>query len=296
MAERNELGSAIRAWRERVAPAEAGLPDGGGRRVPGLRREELALLAGISVDYLVRLEQGRSQRPSSQILAALARALFLDGGERELLYRSAGVVPPPMGEVPRELPRGVRVMIDRMDDTPVAVFSAAWDMVESNHLWVQLFGVHDGNSPGRAANLIWQQFATDTRAGRGPRSTVIRDAAQSDAFERELVSDLRRAADRYPDDRIVAELVAALRERSERFTELWLRFETVTHSEVRKTMLHNELGPITFDCDVLSVNGSDLRVVLYTAATGSPDEAALEILRDRARRHDAESKSRTPAL
>jgi hypothetical protein len=110
------------------------------------------------------------------------------------------------------------------------------------------------------------------------------------------VSDLRRAADRYPDDRIVAELVAALRERSERFTELWLRFETVTHSEVRKTMLHNELGPITFDCDVLSVNGSDLRVVLYTAATGSPDEAALEILRDRARRHDAESKSRTPAL
>ena len=107
-----------------MTPERAGLPGGGDRRVAGLRREELALLAGISVDYLVRLEQGRAVNPSGQVLAALSRSLQLEPSDRELMYRLAGAVPPPSGTVPREVPRGVQRMIDRMADSPVAVVTA----------------------------------------------------------------------------------------------------------------------------------------------------------------------------
>jgi transcriptional regulator with XRE-family HTH domain len=281
MAANTDLGDAIRAWRERLTPGEAGLPIDGDRRVPGLRREELALTAGISVDYLVRLEQGRSSRPSPQVLASLARALHLDHGERELLYRAAGATPPPSGEVPREVPRGIRVMIDRMSDTPIAVFSAAWDLVECNALWEGLFG-SDPQDPGAPRNLAWWHFGAaiagppDSRQG----PTVIRDADETDSFEREIVSDLRRAADRYPDDRAVAELVEALREANPRFAELWSRFEAAPRSPGRKTVLHHDLGPITFEGDVLSVDGSDLRVVICTADPETPDGDAFDALRE----------------
>jgi transcriptional regulator with XRE-family HTH domain len=268
-----QLGAALRAWRERVTPADVGLPAGGDRRVPGLRREELALLVGISVDYLVRLEQGRSRGPSAQVLAALARALLLSPGERALLYRLAGVAPPPSGTVPRTIPRGVQLMIDRMADTPLAVFTAAWDTVQWNGLWSRLLG-DPGAADARARNLIWRHFA----AGAAP-SRVIRDATQQDAFEREMVADLRRAAQRYPDDRAVAELTAALLEQNTRFAELWNRYETVPATPARKTVGHPELGPITLDCDVLTIDGSDLRIVLYSAAPGTPESELLDRLR-----------------
>ncbi|GAA4167840.1 helix-turn-helix transcriptional regulator [Gryllotalpicola koreensis] len=272
-----ELGAALRAWRERVTPVEAGLPSGGDRRVPGLRREELALLVGISVDYLIRLEQGRATNPSPQVLGALARALRLGSGERELLYRLAGAVPPPSGSVPRGVPRGVQLMIDRMSDTPLTVFTAAWDTVQWNPLWAELLG-DPAALDARARNLIWRYFATEQVSG----SRVERDAAQADAFEREMVADLRRAADRYPDDRAVAELAAALREVNPRFAELWSRYEAAPNSPSRKTVVHPELGPITLDCDVLTIDGSDLRIVLYSAEPGTRDAELLDELRARA--------------
>ena len=277
MANRTELGSALRAWRERISPAEAGLPAGGDRRVAGLRREEVALLVGISVDYLVRLEQGRAANPSAQVLGALARALRLSAGDRELLYRLAGVVAPPSGSVPREVPRGVQLMIDRMSDTPLAVFTAAWDTVQWNPLWGELLG-DPARVDSRARNLIWRYFTGCTFAHE---SRVDRDAAHTDAFEREIVADLRRAADRYPDDRAVAELVDALRETNPRFAELWIRYETVPSGPSRKRVVHPELGPITLDCDALTIEGGDLRIVLYSAAPGTRDAELLDVLRDR---------------
>ena len=96
----DEFAGVLRAWRERVSPAEAGLPAGPGRRTAGLRREELSTLAGISVDYIVRLEQGRARNPSPQLLRALAVALRLTDQERDHLYRVAGAAPPPPGVVP----------------------------------------------------------------------------------------------------------------------------------------------------------------------------------------------------
>jgi MmyB-like transcription regulator ligand binding domain/Helix-turn-helix domain len=172
------------------------------------------------VDYLIRLEQGRSQHPSAQIIAALARALRLDDGERAILYRSAGVVPPSSGSVPRETPRGVQLMLDRLADTPIAVFSAAWDLLESNALWNELF---DQGAPqtGRPRNLVWQQFTAGRPTGTSNLGAVIRSDAEVIAFERELVSDLRRAHERYPDDRALAELISTLQRDSSRFARLW---------------------------------------------------------------------------
>lgn len=240
----------------------------------GLRREELSLLVGVSVDYLARLEQGRALNPSTQVLDALARALQLETGQLELLYRLAGTVPPPGGEVPSTVPRGVQLMIDRMSDTPLAVFTAAWDPVQWNELWVELLG-DPGGMHGRARNLIWRHFA-----GTITHSRVSRDAAHQDAFEREMVADLRRAAERYPDDRAVTEMAAALREENPRFAELWTRYETAPDSPGRKTVAHPELGPLTLDCDVLTIEGSDLRIIiLYSAEPCTHDAELLDRLR-----------------
>lgn len=248
----------MRAWRERATPAQAGIVPGGDRRVPGLRREELALLAGISVDYLVRLEQGRAANPSVQVLGAFARALQLSAGERDMLYRLGGAVPPPRGAMPRVVPRGVQLMIDRMSDTPLAVYTAAWDIVQWNHLWADLMG-DLALLDERDRNLVWRHFA-----GQSP-TRVVRDAAHTEDFEREMVADLRRAAERYPDDRTVTDLIDALRQVSPSFVERWSRYETAPPSPSRKTVLHPELGLTTYDCDVLILDGSDLRIVLYSA-------------------------------
>lgn len=148
-----------------------------------------------------------------------------------------------------------------------------------NGLWAELLG-DPAALDTRARNLIWRYFTGggDTAA---ESSRVERDAAHADTFEREMVADLRRAADRYPDDRAAAELTAALREANPRFAELWSRYEAVPNSPSRKTVVHPELGPITLDCDVLTIDGSDLRIVLYSAVPGSRDEELLDRLRSR---------------
>lgn len=275
MSKSTELGDAIRVWRARLSPADLDLPVAGQRRVPGLRREELALVAGISADYLVRIEQGRSSRPSSQVLASLARALRLNAGERELLYRAAGSAPPPGGEVPRDVPYGIRLMLDRLPDAPVAVFSAAWDLIEANALWRELFDA-GAEADDASRNLIWRHFAED------PDGTVVRAPEAAAAFEREIVADLRRAADRYPDDRAVSELVDALRDDHPRFAELWSLYQVAGRAPGRKTVRHPDLGPITFDGHVLSVEGDDLRIVLCSAQPGTPDARAFAELHRRA--------------
>ncbi|MDT0270788.1 helix-turn-helix transcriptional regulator [Streptomyces sp. DSM 44915] len=272
-----ELGTALRAWRGRVGPADVGLPAGGDRRVPGLRREELAVLAGISVDYLVQLEQGRAGNPSPQVLGAFARTLRLNPVDRELLYRMAGSVVPPSGSVPREVPPGVQRMIDRMSDTPLAVFTAAWDAVQWNPLWGELFG-SPAEELARPGNLIRDHFTATPPAGG---SRVERDAAHAAAFERMMVSDLRRAADRYPDDRAVVELIGGLREANPRFAELWARYETVPIGRSRKTVVHAELGEILLDCDILTIERADLHIVLNWAAQNTPAAEKLDVLRER---------------
>ncbi|MFE2358278.1 helix-turn-helix transcriptional regulator [Streptomyces parvulus] len=277
MTTHTELGPALRAWRERIGPAAVGLPTAGNRRVPGLRREELAVLAGISVDYLVQLEQGRAKNPSPQVLAAFAQTLRLNAVDRELLYRLAGAVVPPSGTVPREVPPGVQRMIDRMNDTPLAVFTASWDIVQSNPLWAELFGSPVA-ADARASNLIWGHFAAPPAPGT---SRIERGAAHADAFERMMVSDLRRAADRYPDDRAVTELINGLRETNPRFADLWTRYETLPMGRSHKTVVHPELGAIVLDCDIMTIERADLHIVLNWAAPDTDAAEKLTLLRDR---------------
>ncbi|MFC7616709.1 helix-turn-helix domain-containing protein [Actinokineospora soli] len=265
------FGAAVKAMRGRLSPRDAGLPAGTGRRAPGLRREELARLAGISVDYLVRLEQGRATAPSAQVVAAVARALQARRPERDHLFRLAGLLPPPDGLVGDHVPPGVARIVARMGEAALAVFAADWSVITWNPLWAALLG-----EPGER-NLLRVVFGSQALVATGA------------GFEAALVADLRRTAARYPRDPRVAELVADLRRGSARFAELWASGAVGEHASDRKTVDHSAVGPIELDCDVLTVPGDDLRVVVYTAASGTPDAEALASLSRSARSGSAGS-------
>ncbi|MFJ3224669.1 helix-turn-helix transcriptional regulator [Streptomyces sp. NPDC086783] len=265
-----EFGQAVRRWRDRVSPESAGLPAGGQRRAAGLRREELALLAGISVDYVTRLEQGRASHPSAQVVAALARALRLSDTERSHLFRLAGLAPPGPETVPGHLTPSVQRMLDRLTGTPVAVYDAAWTLLVANAAYAALMGDVSGLR-GHQRNGVWRNFL-------GPGSRVRHTPDERRAFEAALVADLRAAADRYPADPGLGRLVGELRSGSARFAELWDSGAVGHHRAARKTIDHPQTGALTLDCDVLTVAGSDLRIMVYTAEPGTPDAERLALL------------------
>ncbi|HEX4062664.1 MAG TPA: helix-turn-helix transcriptional regulator [Streptosporangiaceae bacterium] len=270
---RDDLGTTLRAWRDRLAPSAAGLAPGGARRSPGLRREELAALAGISVDYLVRLEQGRAASPSPQVLASLARALRLTPGERDHLYRQGGQAPPSRTTISAHIPPGVQRLIDRLGDAAVAVYDAAWTLIVWNPTWAALMG--DPSSwVGRDRNLIWRYFTRPSEAA----SRVVHAPEEAPDFERSMAADLRDAAGRYPDDAGLHGLIADLRRSSPRFAEVWQEHRVGSRHADRKTVRHPEAGPITLDCDVLTVTGSDLRIIVYTADPASADASKLALI------------------
>jgi transcriptional regulator with XRE-family HTH domain len=265
-----ELGVALHRWRDRVSPATVGLPTGGPRRALGLRREELAQLAGISVDYIVRLEQGRATAPSAAILTALCRALRLSAPEREHLFLLAGQAPPSAGRISVHLPPSVQRLLDQLDATPVSVFDASWTLITWNRLWAALLG-EPPPARGRERNVLWSHFT-------GAPSRVSHTAEQEAQFEAAMVADLRSATARYPADGDLRSLVAELRGASTRFADLWETHAVGVHETDTKTIHHPDVGPLTLDCDVLSVPGSDLRIVAYTAAPGTDTAAKLRLL------------------
>ncbi|HEV7964870.1 MAG TPA: helix-turn-helix transcriptional regulator [Actinoplanes sp.] len=265
-----EFGAAVKRWRDRVAPVDAGLPAGGRRRAAGLRREELAMLAGISVDYVTRLEQGRATSPSAQVVEALARALRLGSEEREHLFRLAGLMPPGRGTVPTHVTPSVQRLLDRLAGTPVAVHDAAWNLLVANRLWTALMGDHS-TWRGFDRNIIWRHF-------RSSGSRVVQPPASAAAFQTAMVADLRIATGRFPADARLARMIAELRAGSERFAQLWDSGVVGSHEAARKTIVHPQVGPLTLDCDVLSVAGSDLRIVAYTAEPGTEDADRLALL------------------
>ena len=262
-----EFGQMVRRMRDRVAPEAAGLPSGGHRRAAGLRREELALLAGISVDYVTRLEQGRAANPSEQVVEALGRALRLSGAEREHLFHLAGLVPPGRGTVPGHITPSVQRMLDRLTGTPVGVFDAAWTLLLANPLYTALMGEQHGSE----RNGVWRTFL-----GQGGRVRHTPDSRR--ALEATQVAELRATAGRYPADQRLRRLVAELRGNSARFAELWDSGVIGRHEASRKTIDHPQLGPLTLDCDVLSVAAGDLRIMVYTAEPGSEDAERLALL------------------
>lgn len=270
------LGATIRAWRDRLAPSAAGLPSGRVRRAAGLRREELADLAGVSVDYVVRLEQGRSTTPSAQVAGALARALQLTRTERDHLYRLAGLQPPGDGMISDHIPPGTQRVVARLGDTPVGVFAADWRLIWWNRSWTALLGDPSPLAPD-ARNLVRSRFPAAADSARISQWPVVSTA--TNATDRAIVADLRRASARYPGDPRLARLIRATIDGNARFAGLWHSGAVGSHTEDRKTIRHPAVGDITVDCDVLAYPDTDLKIVIYTATPGSADEAKLELTR-----------------
>ncbi|MFJ1748068.1 helix-turn-helix transcriptional regulator [Streptomyces sp. NPDC088116] len=279
MATMNHFGIALRGWRERVAPQDNGLPSDRDRRIPGLRREELAGLAGLSVDYVVRLEQGRARHPSAQVVAALARALRLDPSERDHLFRCARLAPPATGNVSRQVPARVHRLVSRSGDNPTAVFAADWTIIGWNEMWSAVVG--DPRAYGwDEHNLVAGMFRTSGGRAREPVAAwPVRSWAGDEAEEEDLVADLRVTAAAHPHDVRLDSFVDHMRRNNPRFARLWSNGTARTHVGDRKTVEHPLVGDIVLDLDVVMAAGTDLRIVTYTAEAETTDAEKMNALR-----------------
>jgi transcriptional regulator with XRE-family HTH domain len=269
-----DLAATLRAWRDRLTPAAAGLPGGHSRRAPGLRREELAELAGISVDYVVRLEQGRATTPSAQVVAALARALRLTDPERDHLYRLGGLIPPADGQISDHIPPGVHRVLHRLGDAAVAVFAADWQMIWWNRGWAAMVG-DPSSTPPALRNFARDSFPLTGAAPRlahWPMTSLTGGTAQA-----AIVSDLRRATGRFPKDRRLRDLIQTLGAGNRHFAELWAAGAVAAHREDRKVIEHPTVGAVEIDCDVMTDGDAELKIVILTAEPGSEHETRMKL-------------------
>jgi transcriptional regulator with XRE-family HTH domain len=262
---RDDLAAFLRARRARLSPRDAGLPEVGRRRTPGLRRQEVAQLAGMSIDYYIRLEQGRGPQPSRQVLSALARALMLNGDERDYLFRIAGEAPPQPVRPSREISPGIRHLLDGMPATPAYVVDAAYNILAWNPVAIHFIG----NLAGHAdRNMIRWTFR------RSP-ADVIWDDEHFVRFTRSTVADLRANYARYPGDPEIDSLVSEMLALSPPFATMWNEYDVEVRGPMLKVVNHPQLGRLEFECQVLHVAETGQRIIAYCAASGSPTEAAF---------------------
>ncbi|MDA2811920.1 helix-turn-helix transcriptional regulator [Nocardiopsis sp. RSe5-2] len=266
MAARTELGAYLSARRAQVTPAEANLPTTGHRRVPGLRREEVALLAGVSADYYVRLEQGRERSPSAQVLDALAAALRLGEDGRLHLFRLAGVGPrAAAAAVTDRVEPSLLALMDAWPHNPAIVYNRAYDVLASNAIADALF--HDWT---HSHNLMHVVF-TDPAA-----RAFYRDWHE---VARNSVAGFRFGHGTAPDDPRVRQVLGELLEASPEFAELWSRHDARGKALESKRFTHRDVGPLTLTMqtfDVRSAPGQEL--VVYHAEPASPSSSALALL------------------
>ncbi|MEU6270302.1 helix-turn-helix transcriptional regulator [Saccharopolyspora shandongensis] len=264
---RAELAEFLRDRRSRVGPADVGLEARGGRRTPGLRREEVARLAGISVDYYIRMEQGRGPRPSRQVLNALAAALRLSDDERNYLFRLVGEAPSVVSS--REVPASVLRLLERFDDVPALVLDVKYDILAWNRMAVGLMGDF-GRRPEKERNMLWWMFCH--------RPSVL-ETEHGRRFAKSCVASVR-AAGRYPGDPGVRALVDELGERNPAFAEMWAAHEVQVQRSTPKRGVHPVFGELELDCEVLLIPELDQRLMFFTAPEGSPTGKALQELRN----------------
>ena len=265
---RQELASFLRERREALRPGDVGLPPGARRRTPGLRREEVAGLANMSVEYYARLEQARGPQPSAPILDGVAGALRLTPAERAHVFRLAGVIPSAPAGPPRRVRPSVASLLDRMPDTAAIVTAATYDVLAWNPLAEALMGgLRD------RPNLARRRFLR--------REEVLTDGHED--FAEIAVARLRAAADRYPRDHGLAALLAELHAGSEEFREIWDTHPVRVPGHRTKTLSHPQAGPLRVHCDVLTVPDDDQQVVFMTADPGSPSARRLRRLTEAGR-------------
>jgi transcriptional regulator with XRE-family HTH domain len=262
MTTKTDLGNHLRSVRGRVLPSDVGMPDGMRRRTPGLRRQEVAQLAGISVDYYIKLEQGRGSKPSGQVLAALARALVLSRDDRDLLFRLAGEPPRQADQLSTSVSSAVRFLLDNMPEVPAYVVDTAWNVLAWNDLAVHFTGeltrMHDNDR--NIARWIFRAPADDPH-WRDPASI---------AFAQIVASDLKSSFLRYPGFAELELLTAELLSTSARFREMWEAKKQEPIPAVSKTITIPGEGDFFFECQLLRVADSGQQIVAYCAAPGAP--------------------------
>jgi transcriptional regulator with XRE-family HTH domain len=271
--DKQALAEFLRSKRERVRPEDVGLPGGPGRRTPGLRREEVAQLAYISVDHYSRLEQARGRHPSNAVLTGIARALRMSDQERTHLFRLAGGAEPEHAHDPSDtVDPGTTGLLDRLTDAGALVLDSTCRVLAWNPLAAALFEDFSALS-GPDRNVIRRYFLHPDAAQRGYGMT------RPHRFVTAAVSYLRVAAARYPDSGELRALIDELLEGSEDFARLWnsheLRIEHHSHQEIR----HPQVGAIELEFDVLSVPDTDQQLVIFTAEPGSRAYQTLQLLK-----------------
>lgn len=268
--QRDQLADFLRRRREAIRPAEAGVADSPRRRTTGLRREEVATLAGMSVDYVVRLEQSRSSQPSAQLLGALARVLRLSDDERDHLFYLAGHRPPPADGVARLARSGLVRMLDLLGDTPAMVLSDLSEVLAQNRAAVLLAGDQTRFSGDR--RYMVHRWFTD------PALRFTRPPEEQENHARQLVADLRATAGRRYGDPTVAALVDRLQAASADFRRLWAEHEVAVRRADRKTLLHPRIGRLMMDCETLVTPDQGQQLLVLTPADAEARER-LELLR-----------------
>jgi transcriptional regulator with XRE-family HTH domain len=270
--DKQELGAFLRSRRERLRPEDVGLPSGSRRRTPGLRREEVAVLAHISTEYYVRLEQGRAPRPSGEVLAGIAGALRLTDAESDHLHVLAGTAPSRTGLHRRDVRPSILALLERLPQTAAFVMSAAFEVLAWNDLAAALMTDFAELAP-EDRNLARRAFIGSARADE--QLYGLSDAAE---FRHLVVMRLRTTLTRYPRDPVVTELVDELRDASPEFVRLWERHDVQAAPTLTKTFRHPVVGEITVDCDSLALTECDQHLVLYSAPPGSHGAEALALL------------------
>lgn len=274
---RRELAALLRNRREALQPAQVGLPARvGASRTPGLRREEVAALAGVSVDYLVRLEQARDARPSAQVALALADALQLDNDQRDYLFTLAGHRAPERSPRP-EVPTGLTRLLDDVHPLPAMVLNHRLDILAWNDVMAALLLDLD-EQPVPNRNVMRMCFLDNRfRTFYQGRDDVVRGA----------VADLRAAWAAHATDRRLASLIDELEQGSAEFSRYWRSREVAVRAQGDKPMNHPVVGPLTVTYDVMAPLGDpDLRLIIYRAADGPSQTALDELARIRTGRAD----------
>lgn len=269
--DQKDLADFLRRRRELLQPADVGVPVGARRRTPGLRRHEVAQLAGMSPDYYIRLEQARGPQPSPQMLTALARALRLTIDERNHLFHLAGHHAPPSFGADDHVSPGLLRLLDALTDLPAQVVSDLGAVLVQNRMAVALLGEQTVFT-GLACSFTYRWF-TD------PAARALYPQEDHEHQSRVQVADLRAAVALRPRDPQAEKLVRALRGASTEFAELWDRHDVAVRRSDRKRIVHSAVGVVDVDCEVLATARQDQRLLVFTPRPGSDAVGQLELLR-----------------
>lgn len=269
--DRDSLAGFLTRHRKLLQPADVGLPTGPRRRTAGLRREEVAMLAAMSVDYYTRLEQRRAPQPSPQLLASLARALRLSPDECDYLYRIAGHNVPDRAVNSDYVAPALLRVLDRLTDTPAMILSSLGEVLVQNEPARALFGDRTGYE-GLERSEIYRWFVRpETERRMYPED-------DRDRQSRAQVASLRAAYGVLGPRSRAGDLVRELQRRSPEFADLWERQEVQRRFEDHKVLIHPEVGPIELDCQALFTEDQSQALLVLTAAPRSADAQKLQLL------------------